>query len=128
MQHTFPADNERAAAALAEPPFNLQASLERLDGDEELFAMLITIYRQDCRDLLQQLASAAARGELREIERSAHSLKGLAANFEAIAARDAALAIEQSARAGNRALIPSAIRELEMHLARLGEALDAWGR
>jgi HPt (histidine-containing phosphotransfer) domain-containing protein len=128
MQHAFPSENERAATALAEPPINLQAALERLDGDEELFAMLITVFRQDCRNLIQQLASATARGDLREIERAAHSIKGLAANFEATKARDAALAIEQSARAGNRALIPSAIRELELHLARLSEALDAWNR
>ena len=126
MQHTFPAENERASTALVEPPINLQAALARLDGDEELFAMLITVFRQDCHNLVQQLASAAARGDLRETERAAHSLKGLAANFEATAARDCAFAIEQSARAGNRALIPSAMRDLESHLMRLGEALDAW--
>jgi HPt (histidine-containing phosphotransfer) domain-containing protein len=126
MQHALPTENERVSTALAEPPINLQAALDRLDGDEELFAMLITVFRQDCRSLLQQLASVAALGDLRETERAAHSLKGLAANFEAIAARDAALAIEQSARAGNGALTPSAIRELEAHFARLGEALDAW--
>jgi HPt (histidine-containing phosphotransfer) domain-containing protein len=126
MQQTFPAENQSASTALAEPPINLPAALARLDGDEELFAMLITVFRQDCRNLLQELASAAARGDLRETERAAHSLKGLAANFEATAARDAALAIEQSARAGNCALVPPAIRELEAHLTRLSEALNAW--
>jgi HPt (histidine-containing phosphotransfer) domain-containing protein len=122
-------DQTRAAGgatplALAEPVFDRCAALERLDGDEDLFTMLLAVYREDSGQLLEQLAAAMRRGDLREIERAAHSLKGLAANFEAIPARDAAFTVEQSARCGNRAMLVPTIRELEVQFARLRRALD----
>jgi HPt (histidine-containing phosphotransfer) domain-containing protein len=87
---------ENATACLS--IFNKAAALHRLDGDVELFGMLIDVFLQDSVELQAQLAQAIETGNLREAERSAHSLKGLASNFDAYAARDSAFAAEQAAR------------------------------
>jgi two-component system, sensor histidine kinase and response regulator len=74
--------------------FDAAAALERLDGDEELFAALIEVFQQDSVELEERLTTSLAAGNHREIERAAHSLKGLSANFDAKAATETASRIE----------------------------------
>jgi HPt (histidine-containing phosphotransfer) domain-containing protein len=106
--------------------FDAEAALDRLDGDEELFAMLITVFQQDSVQLFDQLTSNLAKGSLREAERAAHSLKGLAANFDADKATEVAFAIEQLARAGISDGLDRRSQELNAQLEKLRTALAEW--
>ncbi len=106
--------------------FDANAALDRLDGDVELFATLIVVFQQDSVELFDQLSAALASGNLGQVERSAHSLKGLAANFDAKEAVQVAFAIEESARARNAAPIARLASELAVQLDKLRHALVQW--
>jgi HPt (histidine-containing phosphotransfer) domain-containing protein len=108
--------------------FDRKAALHRLDGDVELFEMLVGVFLQDSVQLLNELEEAAANGDLKTVERSAHSLKGLAANFDAVQARDAAFVLEQAARGTKDAgRLAPAIQDLQVHFVQLREALQRPG-
>jgi HPt (histidine-containing phosphotransfer) domain-containing protein len=106
--------------------FDADAALDRLDGDVELFEMLITVFQQDSVELLNRLSTGLASGNLELVERSAHSLKGLAANFDAKDATQVALTIEELARARNAAPIARLASELTVQLDKLRQALAQW--
>jgi HPt (histidine-containing phosphotransfer) domain-containing protein len=106
--------------------FDASAALDRLDDDVELFATLIEVFQQDSVNLFDQLSVALSSGDLREVERCAHSLKGLAANFDAKDAAQVALAIEESARARDAAPIARLVGQLAVQLDKLRQALAQW--
>ena len=106
--------------------FDADAALERLEGDVELFRMLRTIFQEDSVALFEKLSSALIGGDLASVERAAHSLKGLAANFEALAAAEVALSIEEAARARQPGGLESRVKDLGVQLERLRHALAQW--
>lgn len=67
----------------ASETIDLGPVLDRLRGDRGLLADLATCYLEDYQQLLQGVESAAQAGEAAEARRHAHSLKGLAMNFNA---------------------------------------------
>jgi len=106
--------------------FDADAALQRLEGDVELFRMLRKIFHEDSVDLYGKLSAALTAGDLALVERAAHSLKGLAANFEANAATEAALGIEEAARARQPQGLEPCVKELGLQLERLRQALADW--
>jgi HPt (histidine-containing phosphotransfer) domain-containing protein len=98
--------------------FDFEASLQRLAGDLELFHKLVEFFREDAPLLLGQAEAALAAGDAREVERCAHSLKGLAANFTASTVIAAAVAVEEPARAGDlqacRERLPALIQQVNL--------------
>jgi len=108
------------------PLFNPSAALERLDGDAELFAMLVSMYHQDSSELVERLNAALKHGDLTAVERAAHSLKGLAANLDALRAKEAASTVEACARSGDLAGATLAAHDLHLQLQRLANALAEW--
>jgi HPt (histidine-containing phosphotransfer) domain-containing protein len=106
--------------------FDPRAALERLDGDEELLLMLVAVFQQDNIVLFQQLNSALNCGDLRAAERAAHSLKGLASNFDAHDTTQAAQAVEHLARAGASAELTASVRVLRERLDALCHSLAQW--
>jgi two-component system, sensor histidine kinase and response regulator len=106
--------------------FNAKAALERLDGDEELFGMLVEVFHQDSVELYEQLSSGMAAGDLVLAERAAHSLKGLCANFDAGYATDAAFKVEDLARRRSSTGLEEGVLELGDHLEQLRHALAQW--
>jgi HPt (histidine-containing phosphotransfer) domain-containing protein len=54
-----------------------------------------------------------------EVARAAHSLKGLAANFEAIDCRDSAATIEQLSRGGDLSRVKAKLRMLKQNVSNL---------
>src|SRR5262245_21475475 len=103
--------------------FDLDITLGRLGGNRELFAKLVHFYFDDVPQLLQQLGTAAVHGDVGQVERSAHTLKSLAANFEALSAARAALRVEEFAQARNLGSAIECIPELEKQLHKLDAAL-----
>ena len=102
---------------------NLRAALERLDGDAELLSMLIAVYLEDSVELLARLAVAIDQRDAAGAERAAHSLKGLASNFDAFPAVEAALVIETAARQGDWSAVTAGLPPLEQEVSRLRQAL-----
>jgi HPt (histidine-containing phosphotransfer) domain-containing protein len=76
------------------------AALGRVGGDLDLLREIAVLFADECPRVLQELRNALANGDAPAIGRAAHGLKGSAANFGAVSAVDAAIRIEQSARAG----------------------------
>jgi two-component system, sensor histidine kinase and response regulator len=113
-------------AERTEGVFDLEITLGRLGGNRELFAKLVHFYFDDAPLLLDQLRRAAVHGEVVQVERAAHTLKSLAANFEALAAAHAALRVEEFAQARNLGSAIEGIPELEKQLHRLDAALAAY--
>lgn len=116
--------NGAAGPASAPKPIDESALLERCQGDRKLLAEIIELFDAGSRALLQELDSAAARGDLTALARAAHTLKGSIGNFTSGPVFLAVESLETCARnsdlAGARAALPS----LKIAVQRLSEALD----
>lgn len=107
-------------------PFVLDkpAILERLGGDEDIFAMMVDMFLQDadgnCRAVLNALA-----GDALELQREIHTLKGLLATFSDEAGAELAYQLECRAKNAQLADMPAAVDGL---LARVAEVADVLRR
>lgn len=114
--------------AASKPPetdslLDLDAALVRLGGDRELLRDLIGFFFEDSPPLLEQIQRDLVQRDAHALERSAHSLKGLAANFDASLAVQVALRLEKMGHSGNLTHGPEAATDLEREVAALREAL-----
>jgi two-component system, sensor histidine kinase and response regulator len=109
----------------AVPIMNRESALVRLGGDAKLLRQLADFYAEDAPKLLRELEAALAADDAKLVHQTAHSLKGLAANFDAFAAVTAARDMELAAHAGNLQACPSLLDSLRSEIARLIEALAA---
>jgi len=100
-------------------PFVLDkpAILERLGGDEDIFAMMVDMFLQDVDNNCSALL-AAVGGEAPVLQREAHTIKGLLATFSDEAGAELALALECRAKTGAVDDAPARVAEL---LDRVGE-------
>ncbi len=96
---------------------HLEELLERCLGKESLVQRVLKAFRESGRQPHDAIAEALEAGDLEAAARLAHGLKGSAANLAAEGLRQAALAVEKSARAQDA----KAARE---GLERVGEELD----
>jgi HPt (histidine-containing phosphotransfer) domain-containing protein len=103
--------------------FDLQESLSRLGGDGELFNDILAIFLEDAPRLLEQASQSLDKGDAVTLERAAHSLKGLSANFAAPAAVDAGYAVELLARERRLSGAAQCFPRLEAEMHRLESAL-----
>ncbi len=106
-----------------DPPFNRNAALVQVDGDEELLAELAKMLLDELPVHLVALRDAVARGDCKVLERAAHALKGAVGNFAASRSFDRARDLEMMGRAGDLAHAPEALGALEESLQRLEPAL-----
>ncbi|MBI1902522.1 MAG: response regulator [Planctomycetia bacterium] len=102
---------------------NRQAALKRLAGDERLFSELVGFFEDDAPGLLGQADEGIRNGNPEQIQRAAHTLKGLAAGFQAEAAAAAGLRLEELARTGTLAGADAALATLRQEIQRLRDAL-----
>ena len=102
-----------------------EGALARLGGDEGLLRDLVQFFVEDSPGLLEQIRTSLRAGSAEELERAAHSLKGLAANFGAQHAVKAALELEQIGHSRSLSRAESALGELEFEIHRLTRALAA---
>ena len=63
---------------------NLNDFLERVGHDEELVSELFRMYLNEARQLLEKIEAAIRDERPEDLERSAHSLKGMSANLSAV--------------------------------------------
>lgn len=105
------------------PVFYPHIALARLRGNYRLLQDLARFFFRDSHDLIEQLHRGVKEKDDQQVERVAHSLKGLAANFEARDAVAAASRVEQLAHNGALSTELDAVDQLEHEMMRLKEAL-----
>ncbi|MCE9554146.1 MAG: Hpt domain-containing protein [Planctomycetes bacterium] len=100
------------------------ATLARLAQDESLFGELVVFFLDDHGEIIASLTDAISRADASAVERTAHSLKGMAANLGAVAVAQAAGELEAMGR--NRDLSEGVLKEqaLQAELNRLVSALQ----
>ena len=106
------------------PVLDRKQLLEVTDGDAQFEQELLGTYRASATGTLGRLRTALAAGELTQVIREAHALKGASLNVGASALGECAGAIERAARAGNLTLARQEARELDGHEAALWAELD----
>lgn len=97
--------------------------LDRLGGDEEIFAMMVDLYLQDVDNYVQALSAALEAADSVTLSREAHTVKGLLATFSDDAGTEAAYTIERQAKAGDLSGMQTLVPLLQEHLLILATVL-----
>lgn len=131
IRRLFASASPESAEVLAEekPParcFDRRRVLEMLD-DEDLFRQLAQMFIDDAAASRTGLAAAVAAEDWADVERLAHTLKGLFATFAADAAEQAAMELERAAKAGEYGSCGEFARQVCQHIDCLAEALTVSG-
>lgn len=108
---------------------DVSITLERLAGDEELFAEIAQILVQTAPEHLRTISAALAANDMKRGYEEAHSLKGAVAAFEAPEVFQAVAAVERYAKGDDavaaRAALSSAQTLVETLLVELQPHLPA---
>src|ERR1700731_3606190 len=107
---------------LPEPVLDLSEFLARVENDYELLRELITIAKVEIPRLLELLHEAAAQADMKSIENSGHSLKGM---LLYLSAAPAAGHLEQLGRSGDMTTLKQAIALFESEVVSLMPELEA---
>jgi two-component system sensor histidine kinase/response regulator len=102
---------------------NINTALQRLGGDKVLMGDLINFFFEDFPTLLEELRGSILRHDWNRLQRTAHSFKGLAANFDAAPAVQAMQAIELQSTNQDPELLSRLLADAEVEIARLTAAL-----
>jgi DNA-binding response OmpR family regulator len=103
-------------------PFDRVRLLAEVNGNTALLRRLAGVYFEHTPRLLEEIRGALASGRAGDAFRPAHTLKGSLTQFAADRALRCAVRLEESARAGNVELAPTAA-ELMLELERFDAAL-----
>lgn len=111
------------AIAASELAVDYRSALARLGGSEQLLCDLAKFFLEDAPGILTELSSAITMGDMPTVERAAHSLKGLAANFGAPAAVQTAAELQDAARRRDADQLPSLCDRLDREIEKLAVEL-----
>lgn len=104
--------------------FDQSTSLRRMGYDQKLFREMIGLFQEDGPRRLNDVHQAYENRDATGVHQAAHTLKGLAANFSAQPAVEAAAQVEQLARANQWTDLVPALARLDDALAELLTALQ----
>lgn len=99
--------------------------LDRLGGDEEIFAVMVEMFIQDVDGNCATLAAALRAGDARALQREAHTVKGLFATFSDAAGTAEAQAVEYRAKQGELAGLADAVERIARRLQEIKLVLAA---
>lgn len=71
-------------------------------GEPDVLTEVLTLFLQESPRRIEQLRNACAAGDIQEVQRSAHSLKGSAGNIGANALLDVCRQLDEHSKAGAR--------------------------
>ena len=89
------------------PSLNLDAALDRVDGDREFFGEMVRNFLKDSPQLMNRIRDGIAVGDLYPAGSAAHALKNWASGFGAPEVYQAAELIEQQLDSGSDRRAPS---------------------
>ena len=107
----------QATGQSAEPPLDISELLSRLDNDQELLRELLQLFKEECPRLMQLLEVAVSKQEMKAVETTSHSLKGMLANLSATRAASAASRLEELSRAGKYSQLKGQLADLQSEVA-----------
>jgi two-component system, sensor histidine kinase and response regulator len=102
---------------------DLAAARGRMGGDENLLRGMARYFLEDTPRLIRELKQALVAADAPEVQRAAHSLKGLIANFDAAPVQQLAFRIENLARDGELDEIYPLKDDLATRITQLSAAL-----
>ena len=105
------------------PVFDEETALTLFENDRELLDEVLMLFRSTTRRLYQELLSSLAAGDFETLVRSAHSLKGAAANVAAERIRVVSQALELAARSARE---NGVLAEFDEFLAAIDEQIDVF--
>lgn len=108
--------------------FDFAGSMERMGQDEQLFGEMVGFLFADVPLWLAQARQSLDAGDAVRVHRSAHTVKGLVANFGAYRAIHAAAQVEELAKAGDLEAAGRIMPQLEAAYQELHEALAPYHR
>jgi two-component system, sensor histidine kinase and response regulator len=97
--------------------------LERLEGDEQFLGELLFV--KDYHACLDKAQRCMAEGNLHELSRAAHTIKGMLRNLSMTSAAETAAALEKSARHGDEKESAALLLILEGDLTKILLEVDA---
>ncbi|MHB1699050.1 MAG: Hpt domain-containing protein [Acidobacteriaceae bacterium] len=100
--------------------------LYRLDGDQELAREILLMFKEEYPALLRSLHKAGAGREMRQVETTAHTLKGMLANLSAVHALSTATLLEHLGREGDSSRMDEAIARLSKELLDTEQEIDLY--
>jgi HPt (histidine-containing phosphotransfer) domain-containing protein len=105
---------------------NLDELLTRVENDRDLLRELIGIFKDQFPRLLQSLQQSVARGDMKGVEATSHSLKGMLSGLSVTQAAGTASRLEQMASEGEKLGLTEALALLESEVTGLLTELDAY--
>lgn len=102
---------------------NVSAALARMGGDSGLLADVAGFFLEDAPGLLSQMRAAVREQQGGELAHAAHTLKGLASNFDAVFVQKLAAELESRGFAGQFEGADSMLVELDREVGRVEVAL-----
>lgn len=111
------------------PDLNPDFLLEISGGDQELIEEIVAVFRDDVPPRLDEIDAAMGAGDIAEVARVAHSLKGAAGSLGAERLEALALLLEDAAKGGNASVCGAVQPQLRDALGALLTRLDSetWG-
>jgi HPt (histidine-containing phosphotransfer) domain-containing protein len=103
--------------------FNLDAALERVDGDVELLRELARLFLDECPQRIDEIRRAMTGRDAEGLQQAAHTLKGSVGNFAVPGVFEAARRLEDGAHARDWPRAEEAWATLEDALGRLNSVL-----
>jgi len=95
------------------------AILERMEGSQELMTELIQLFLGEVPYLVETMRKTLNEGDMQELGRSAHSLKGAASNFSAHETVMVAAQLEYDAKNGDAESAKASLSTLVVVVERL---------
>lgn len=93
--------------------------LEGLKGSQELLTELIQLFLGEAPQLIEAMSKALHKCDMEELGRSAHSMKGAAANFSAFGTVSAASQLENDAKRGDAESAKASLATLQAIVERM---------
>lgn len=109
------------------PVIDHDGAMERLDGDEELWKEIRTIWVEDVPQMLEAVRLALGSKDAEKLRRAAHALKGASSNVGAARVAESARRVEVEAPSSEWVGLEAAVDELGREVSRALEAVAASG-
>jgi HPt (histidine-containing phosphotransfer) domain-containing protein len=105
---------------------NFPELLDRVDNDRDLLCELLGLFKEESSDLLGSLKRAVLDGDMKCVEMTGHTLKGMLANLSAKRGAAAAARIEEIGRARETWKLGDALVAFESEMALLIPNIDLY--
>ena len=119
LLHDAPMDHMPSIESMLEPPIDLAAVLETVEGDRLLLTELLHVFADDYPKRLAEVREAITMADGQRLEHAAHGLRGAVALFGAKIADNLAASLETMGGEGRLGSALQVLQELERELERV---------